>query len=288
MLDPRGRLLVAALGFTGLPRPPYDCALRAPAPGWTVGPEVAKPLKHPVSPVGAVLLVLAMCAPLVTPSPGIAQNNFEIQVYGSETVGTQGAFHETLEVTQGWTSWFETGFYVFTSIQPDTTWEWVGDHIRPRVRAPEGWNLPVGLSLSAEIGYQRRAFSTDTWTLELRPIIDKQWKRWYVSINPVLDRALQGESTGNGFEFSPAAKVSYEVAPKVALGLEYYGSLGPVTHFNRAHDQQHQLFPVIDLDLGPKWEFNVGVGFGLTPSTDRLIVKMILGYRFEWAGGAQK
>ena len=262
----------------------------------------------------AVLLVLAMCAPLVTPSSGIAQNNFEIQVYGSETVApgstmvelhsnvaaqgstkttnhvlrTQGAFHETLEITQGWTSWFETGFYVFTSIQPDPSWEWVGDHIRPRVRAPEGWNLPVGLSLSAEIGYQRREFSTDTWTLELRPIIDKQWKRWYVSINPVLDRAIQGESAGNGFEFSPAAKVSYEVVPKVALGLEYYGSLGPVTHFNPAHDQQHQLFPVIDLDLGPKWEFNLGVGFGLTPTTDRLIVKMILGYRFEWAGGAQK
>ena len=35
---------------------------------------------------------------------------------------------------------------------------------------------------------------------------------------------------------------------------------------------------VVDLDLGPKWEFNAGVGFGLTPSSDRLIVKMILGY----------
>ena len=266
------------------------------------------------STVRAVLLVLALCATLVMPSPVGAQNNFEIQVYSSETVApgstmvelhsnvaaegstkttdhllrTQGAFHETLEITQGWTSWFETGFYVFTSIQPDTTWEWVGDHIRPRVRAPESWDLPVGLSLSAEIGYQRSAFSTDTWTLELRPIIDKQWSRWYVSINPVLDRAIKGESTGKGFEFSPAAKVSYTVAPKVAAGLEYYGSLGSVTHFNRAHDQQHQLFPVIDLDLGPNWEFNFGVGFGLTPSTDRLIVKMILGYRFDWGGGARK
>jgi len=264
------------------------------------------------SPSRAVLLVL--CAALVTSSPVAAQNNFEIQVYGSETVApgstmvelhsnvaaegstkttdhllrTQGAFHETLEITQGWTPWFETGFYVFTSIQPDTTWEWVGAHIRPRVRAPESWHLPVGLSLSAEVGYQRRAFSTDTWTLELRPIIDKQRKSWYGSINPVLDRAIKGESTGNGFEFSPAAKVSYTVAPKVAVGLEYYGALGSVTHFNRAHDQQHQLFPVIDLDLGPKWEFNFGVGLGLTPSTDRLIVKMILGYRFDWGGGERK
>jgi len=251
---------------------------------------------------------------LAATGPAAAQSNFEIQVYPSETVApgttmvelhsnvaaqgttrtkdgvlrTQGAFHETLEITQGWTSWFETGFYVFTSIQPDTTWEWVGDHIRPRVRAPESWKLPVGLSLSAEIGYQQRSFSVDIWTLELRPIIDKQWERWYVSVNPVLDRAITGDSVKNGFEFSPAAKISYSVTPKVAIGLEYYGALGPVTNFDRGRDQQHQLFPVIDLDLGPKWEFNFGVGFGLTPSTDRLIIKMILGYRFEWGGGTHK
>lgn len=260
------------------------------------------------------LSLLVLCAALVRPWPAAGQNNFEIQVYGSDTVApgttmvelhsnvaaegtrrtldhvlrTQGAFHETLEITQGITSWLETGFYLFTSIQPDTTWEWVGNHIRPRVRAPESWHLPVGLSLSSELGYQRHAFSVDTWTLELRPIIDKQWGPWYVSINPVLDRAIQGESVKKGFEFSPATKVSYNVTPTVAIGLEYYGALGPVTHFDRAHEQQHQLFPVIDLDLGPKWEFNAGIGFGLTPSTDRLIFKMILGYRFDWGGDGHK
>jgi len=262
------------------------------------------------APIGLALGLLGALAS----APAVAQENFEIQVYGSETVApgatmvelhsnvaavgttrtedgvlrTQGAFHETLEVTQGWTSWFETGFYVFTSIQPDTTWEWVGDHIRPRVRAPESWGLPVGLSLSAEVGYQRRAFSPDAWTLELRPIIDKQWGRWYVAINPALERAIEGEGVGRGFEFSPAAKVAYDVTPKVAVGLEYYGALGPVTHFDPRRDQQHQIFSVIDLDLGPRWEFNAGVGVGLTGSTDRLIVKMILGYRFEWGGGERR
>ena len=255
--------------------------------------------------------VLGLTGALVVATAAAAQENFEIQVYGSETVApgttmvelhsnvaavgttrtendvlrTQGAFHETLEITQGWTSWLETGFYVFTSIQPDTTWEWVGSHIRPRVRAPESWDLPVGLSLSAEIGYQRRAFSADSWTVELRPIIDRQWSRWYVALNPTFDRVIEGESVGRGFEFSPAAKVSYSVTPKVAVGLEYYGALGRVTHFDRGRDQQHQIFPVIDLDLGPRWEFNAGIGFGLTPSTDRVIIKMILGYRFEWGSG---
>src|ERR1700758_1372196 len=96
------------------------------------------------------LALCGLCLVLMA-GPAAAQGNFEIQVYPSETVApgttmvelhsnvaaegtrrttdgvlrTQGAFHETLEITQGWTSWFETVFYVFTSIQPDTTWEWV-------------------------------------------------------------------------------------------------------------------------------------------------------------------
>lgn len=242
--------------------------------------------------------------------PASAQNNFEIQVYGSETVAprttmvelhsnvaakgttqtidgvlpTQGAFHETIEVTQGWTPWFETGFYLFTSIQPSGGWQWVGDHIRPRVRVPEGWGLPVGLSLSVEVGYQQPQFSPDTWTFELRPIIDKQWGPLYVSFNPVLDRALKGPNAGSGFEFSPQLKISYDITRKISAGVEYYGSLGPLSGFLPLREQQQQIFPVIDLNLGPKWEFNFGVGFGLTPATDRLIVKMILGYRFGWPG----
>jgi hypothetical protein len=43
-------------------------------------------------------------------------------------------------------------------------------------------------------------------------------------------------------------------------------------------DQQQQIIPAIDLNLGPNWEFNFGVG--VTHSTDHLLVKMILGRRF--------
>jgi len=72
------------------------------------------------------------------------------------------SLHETIEITQGFTSWFETGFYVFTSYRPDQGYQWVGDHIRPRVRVPEAWHWPVNVSLSTEIGYQRRSYSVDT------------------------------------------------------------------------------------------------------------------------------
>ncbi len=256
-----------------------------------------------------VRLLIALAILLgALPEISAAQENFEIQVYGSETVRrgatmlelhsnaavkgtskkqdgvrpTQHAAHETLEITHGWTEWFETGFYLFTSIQPNSGWQYVGNHIRPRVRAPESWHLPVGLSLSTEIGYQKRDFSEDTWIWEIRPIIDKTFGPWYLAFNPALERSLKGEGVTQkrGFEFSPAAKISFEIAPAVAVGIEYYGALGPITNFDPAKKQQHQLFPTVDLDLGPKWEFNIGVGVGLTRSTDELILKLIVGYRF--------
>ena len=89
--------------------------------------------------------------------------------------------------------------------------KWVGDHIRPRVRVPESWHWPVGVSLSQEIGYQRAAFSPDTWTWEIRPIVDKKLGPWYLSFNPARDRSFHGPSVNKGVEFSPNVKVSYEL-----------------------------------------------------------------------------
>src|SRR5882724_13393875 len=86
-----------------------------------------------------------------------AHDNYEIQVYGVDTVEpgstmvefhtnftthraktvengvlpTYHAVHETIEITQGWNDWFETGFYIFTSARSGQGWDWVGDHIRP-------------------------------------------------------------------------------------------------------------------------------------------------------------
>jgi hypothetical protein len=121
--------------------------------------------------------ILAMAITLCVRS-AVAQGNYEIQVYGADTVApktlmtelhsnftpegqkydidgvipTNHQEHETLELTEGITSWSEIGFYVFTSEQDGHGVQWVGDHIRPRVRAPDSWHLPVGLSLSTEIG----------------------------------------------------------------------------------------------------------------------------------------
>ena len=122
---------------------------------------------------------------------------------------------------------------------------WVGDAIRPRVRIPPKWNWPVGVSLSNEIGWQSRRYSADTWTWEIRPIIDKQLGRWYLSLNPTLDRSFHGPGVKQGVVFSPNFKFSYDFTKKISGGIEYYGSLGPVTGFDPISQQQHQIFPTI-------------------------------------------
>jgi len=236
------------------------------------------------------------------------QDNYEIQVYGSETVApgrtmfelhsnytpegsrlapegvipSQNTFHETLEITQGILPAFELGWYLFTSTVRGSGPDWVGTHLRPRIRAPEQWQLPIGASLSAEFGYQRRIFSEDTWSLELRPIFDKQIGGFYLSVNPTLEKSLRGATSSQGFQFSPNVKVSYDVTTLITLGAEYYGSLGPIFGFYPSRDQQHQLFPSLDLNFSADWEFNFGVGFGLTDSTDRSIIKMIIGRRLTF------
>ncbi len=261
------------------------------SPGNSAGPRLA----------AFVLLVLS--APVVR-----AQGNYEVQVYGSELVQPgrtmvelhsnftfQGSktpadgvrpdehgLHETLEITHGFSRYFELGSYLFTSYRPSEGFQWVGAHLRPRVSAPEAWHWPVGASLSMEIGYVRRAYAPDTWSWEIRPIMDKQMGRWYAAVNPALERSFHGASVGKGVTFAPSGKVSYNASRRVALGFEYYGDLGAIKGFDPLHDQGQAIFPALDLDLGPNWEFNFAPGIGLTGGTDHLLLKVIIGRRFNF------
>lgn len=238
----------------------------------------------------------------------LAQDNYEIQVYGSETVpqnqteiqfhsnftisGSKSshegvlpdehATHETVEITHGFTNWLETGFYVFTSGTPNQGYRWVGDHIRPRVQIPEDWRWPIGVSLSSEIGYQRPIFSQDTWTWDIRPIIDKHLGPWYFAFNPTFVRSLRGPGVSKGMVFAPSFKLRYQMTSKLAGGLEYYSSVGPVFDFDPFREQQQGFFPTIDYKFGPHWELNFGAGIGVTQATDHFIVKLIVARRFDF------
>lgn len=195
---------------------------------------------------------------------------------------TNDSFHETFEVRQGISSWMEASFYVFTSARRGLGWDWVGDHVRSQLRAPDGWHWPVGAGLSVDFGYQRPYYAADTWTLEIRPILDKQAGRWYLAFNPAFVRSIHGQNDAKGFAFAPRVKISRAVTRYISAGVEYYANYGPVEDIYSFRYQQQQIFPTVDLNLSPDWELNFGVGIGVTTSTDDWIYKANIGRRFEW------
>jgi hypothetical protein len=131
-----------------------------------------------------------------------------------------------------------------------------------------------------EFGFQKAAFSANTCTLEIRPIVDKKWNKLYISLNPTLDQSFAGPDKNRGLIFSLNVKGSYDITKAVALGLEYYGSMGPVFHYDSFQNQTQQLFIATDLNVDPNWEFNGGIGTGFTQATEKLIFKIIIGRTF--------
>src|SRR5438046_2700177 len=123
-------------------------------------------------PITRSLIFLLLCLSTIV----LAQDNYEIQVYGSQTTQkgstmtelhsnftfdgeknfVNGMFptnhicHETVEITHGFTKCFEIGIYFFNAIGDEGRSNYVGSHIRPRFMIPSDWNWPVGLSLSTE------------------------------------------------------------------------------------------------------------------------------------------
>lgn len=263
---------------------------------------------------------------LTWPGAARAQDNYEIQVYPSETMtpktllielhsnytdegststqfgmyGTQGQEHETIEFTEGINDWAEIGFYIFTAEQNGHGVQWVGDHIRPRVRIPPSWHWPVGVSLSTEFGYARPPWANPTWSWQIMPIVDQTSGRWYWSVNttmvynvhvvaPPADFTAEQKQNyflnvaPTGLTFGPAATITYAPSKLYNVGVEYYSYYGQFGKFVNLHNQQQQIFPVVNLFVSPKWEINLGVGVGATAGTDHLIFKGIIGRYFDWS-----
>ena len=81
--------------------------------------------------------------------------------------------------------------------------------------------------------------------------------------------------------FTPAIRLARKITDQLSLGAEYYSDLGHVGHFASFQSQQHTLFGVIDLALGGGYDLNLGVGWGFTKASERLVVKTIFGKSFE-------
>jgi hypothetical protein len=121
-------------------------------------------------------------------------------------------------------------------------------------------------------------------TLALSPsiVFGVRNAEWEFVVNPIVDI---GFGKYGQADFAPAVRLARKLDRDLFVGLEYYADFGEVGRFGKASDQQHTLFAVTDFKLGV-FDIDFGIGYGLTPSSDRLVVKTIIGYAFPAPGGS--
>jgi hypothetical protein len=177
----------------------------------------------------------------------------------------------TPELAYGVTDWYELGLYAPFAVDAQGQFLSDGFKIRHLFVSPDAAKRNLFYGLNFEFSYMTPKFSESRFALEIRPIIGIRQNGTEFIVNPIVDVAVGGTAS-----FTPALRVAHDFARDFALGLEYYADLGPIGAFSAPENQSHQIFAVTDFKLGT-FDVDFGLGYGLTPGSDGLVAKMILG-----------
>jgi hypothetical protein len=191
------------------------------------------------------------------------------------------ALNGTPEFAYGMTDWWEIGFYVAFAVSGSGAFLSNGAKIRTLFAVPHAGERNFFYGVNFELSYETPAFSQTRFASEIRPIVGVRNKEWEFIVNPIVDIGLGalGEA-----DFLPAARLARNLGQDRFIGVEYYTDLGKIGDFLPFEQQRHQIFGVTDFKLGG-FDIELGLGYGLTSGSDRLVAKAIIGYDFPVPGG---
>jgi hypothetical protein len=191
------------------------------------------------------------------------------------TFKSQGMWYNQYELTYGLTDRIEAAAYL-NMAQPSGHGYWyAGSKYRLRGHLFDEETLPVNLGWYLELEWHKTPqFDDSELELELRPIIEKDYKRFSIMLNPIFEKPIfLGPDKNKGFEFGYSAGLYYRWMQYLSPGLEFYGGIGLIDDNDPLREQQHYIFPVMWGTLPNGIEYSVGPGFGLTAGSDHVIVK---------------
>jgi hypothetical protein len=190
------------------------------------------------------------------------------------------ALNATPEFAWGITEWFELGLYIPWAIDARDRFLSNWFKLRTLFVTPNADKKNFFYGLNFEYDYTSRPFSQTLFAMEIRPIIGWRNPQWEFIVNPIVDL---GFGRFGDIDFVPAARLARTLSKDLAFGVEYYTDLGRPGSFLPFEQQSHQLFGVVDFKVGDV-DVDFGLGYGLTPGSDRLVAKTILSYAFPVAG----
>lgn len=185
------------------------------------------------------------------------------------------AYSSVTEWAYGVTPWFEAGLYLpLFAHSENQNWTYNGFKLRALFVQPDNPDKDFYYGVNFEFSWNQRQWDTQVNTGEVRPIIGWRFgddRRWSITLNPIVDNSYKGFSR---LEFVPASRLDYKIDDSWTLAAEEYDDFGQLRAFLPARDQFHQLWAVADFTGNPI-SIEAGVGFGLTPGTDNLALKLM-------------
>ena len=192
------------------------------------------------------------------------------------------ALNGTPEFAYGIFNWWELGFYLpFAASDGQLLSN--GAKIRNLFVVPNADKRDFFYGVNFEFSYNLPRFSQQIYAMEIRPILGWRNKDWEFIVNPIVDMSF---GAGGETDFLPAARFARKLGEDFFVGAEYYSDLGQIGNFLPLQEQQHTLFAVTDFKVGVV-DVELGLGYGLTPGSDRLIAKTIVGYAFPVPGAGK-
>jgi hypothetical protein len=252
-----------------------------------------------------IVAVALPCLMLTLSAPARAIDFYEIQIYTTETtppahlqlelhsntVSTATGYeakqalnpyqiHETLEATYGLLPWLEVGQYLATAKLNNGNYEYAGSRTKMHFGVPQTDAWPVQFGGNIELDYMRHAAEDNPTTLELRPIVQTSFRKFTVVGNFAFEDPFSGPGAHKGFQFEPSGEIEYDLTRWLTPALEYYGDMGALRDMPGAQKQQHFIVPAANLNIIKNLELNLGVGFGVTRTSNGVFLKSIVGWTF--------
>ena len=183
------------------------------------------------------------------------------------------AYSSVAEWAYGVTDWFEAGLYLpLYAHTPAQGWTYNGFKLRALFVQPDNADKDFYYGVNFEFSWNEPQWDQKRNTGEIRPIIG--WRLpggFSITFNPIVDNSYQGFSR---LEFVPATRLDYAINPHWAIAAEEYDDFGSLRRFMPGSEQSHQLWGVVDY-TGDPISIEAGMGFGLTPATDNLALKLM-------------
>jgi hypothetical protein len=233
------------------------------------------------------------------PGRARALNFFELEVYPATTEGagqheiesltsfvangrnaeeeTHRLLRTSLEYNYGLTDKIDIAAYLDLEKPNGEDLEYAGSRFRARGALWEKGRFPLDLGwyLEAEVPHHAES----DLELEFRPLVSRDLGRFSIDLNPAFELPAVSEERRT-LEVNYAARVYYRLSRRVQPAVEIFGGIGQIRDVDSAREQQHYVFPSLYGEVARGLKFVVGPGFGLTPTSDQVIVKFQVEYEF--------